>query len=463
MRVTALNLPDRSGANIIKDLYNGAWCKGGRIGGVSMPPLSLLYALAAATTEDTDARMVDGVQERLSGRKLVTRLAGTELLIAHTSAYTLADDTLTLLELRRALPDTSFALFGNLLPEQANTLIDQGAADFVCRQDPEATFAELRECLVGPGRLSRPVAALHARDNPAPEPRAAVELDTLRPPDRSKIAHLRYRNPLARHAKWTTALTSRGCPFACTFCNTPGYYQRRYRRHGTEYVVEELKAIEKHGFKEVFFRDDLFHAGAVKALCEAMIRADLRLVWSCNHRVDTLDEETIRLMAKAGCHTIKFGVESGDDGVLVAIGKPVHARALETFALCRKYGIRTHAHLIIGLPGESRAQMESTVELLEKLSPYTFTMGMFTPHPGSALHDKMKKDGTLVGGQWKERVVGNPSQVSDVELRALLRRTYLRFYLSPGRLASYALDVRRLPDLAGAGTRLVRDFVGGQA
>jgi len=463
MRVTALNLPDPSGANIIKDLFNGAWCKGGRIGGVSMPPLSLMYALAAVTKDDTDARVVDAVQERLSGRKLLARLQGTELLIVHTSAYTLADDSRTLLDLRRALPDASVALFGNILPEQANSLIDQGAADFVCRQDPEATFAEMREHLVGRGRLAKPIAALHTRETPMPELRAATDLDSIRPPDRSKIAHLRYRNPLARHARWTTALTSRGCPFTCTFCNTPGYYKRRYRRHGTEYVIDELRAIARLGFREVFFRDDLFHAGAVKTLCEAMIRADLGLVWSCNHRVDTLDEETIRLMARAGCHTIKFGVESGDDEVLDAIGKPAHARALETFRLCRKYGIRTHAHLIIGLPGETREQMERTVAFLERLSPYTFTMGMFTPHPGSALHDQLKTAGTLVRGKWKERVEGNPSQVSDAELRALLRRTYLRFYLSPRRLAGYALDVRRIPDLAGAGTRLLRDFVGGQA
>ncbi len=462
MNITTVNLPDRDGQNIIKDLFNGAWCRGARIGGAAMPPLSLLYASTAARATGINGRFVDAALEGLVGDALAHRLAGTDVLLAHTSNYTLANDEATLVTLRRAL-GCRVALFGNLEAPTANRLVDEGVADWVCRQDPEEAFAELAQVLATGVKPHGPIAALHLAGVTAPPLRPLGPLDDKPVPDRAPIRSHRYRNPLSVTSDWTTALTSRGCQFACGFCNTPGYYGRTYRRHSPAYVVDELRYLRTLGYAEVFFRDDLFFAGKVDELCEAMIRADLRLAWSCNHRVDTLDEPTLRLMRRAGCHTIKFGVESGDDTVLAGLGKPVHAQAEWTFAQCRQIGIRTHAHLMIGLPGETRAQMEQTVRLLHRLSPYSFTMGMFTPHPGSAFHDRLVAEGRTVGGDWKDRVRGNPSAVSDDELDALLRRTYLSFYLAPRRVFRYARDVRKWAQFASVGLQMVRGFlVGGR-
>lgn len=460
MNVTTVNLPDRDGQNIIKDLFNGAWCRGARIGGTGMPPLSLLYAATAARAAGINGRFVDAVREGLAGEALVHRLRGTDVLLAHTSNYTLAHDEALLRMLRLSL-GCRVALFGNLEAPTANRLVDAGVADWVCRQDPEEAFAELAQALAASGRPAGPIAALHAAGVATPPPHPPGPLDDKPVPDRTPIRSFCYRNPLSVTRDWTTALTSRGCPFACGFCNTPGYYGRTYRRHSSAYVVEELRYLRALGYAEVFFRDDLFFAGKVGELCEAMIRADLRLVWSCNHRVDTLDEPTLRLMHRAGCHTIKFGVESGDDTVLASLGKPVHVRAEQAFEQCRRIGIRTHAHLMIGLPGETRTQMEQTVRLLHRLSPYSFTMGMFTPHPGSAFHNRLSADGFTVGGDWKDRVRGNPSAVSDDELDALLRRTYLSFYLAPRRVFRYARDVRKWAQFASAGLRMARGFLAG--
>jgi radical SAM superfamily enzyme YgiQ (UPF0313 family) len=111
---------------------------------------------------------------------------------------------------------------------------------------------------------------------------------------------------------------------------------------------------------------------------------------------------------------------------------------------------------MIGLPGETSEQMERTVSFLGELQPWTFSMGMFTPHPGSQLYEELKAAGSLpTGGRWKEAIEGNPSEVSDAELARLLRRTYLRYYLEPARLARFARDRRQWGTLARASAGMI--------
>ena len=456
MRALVLNLPDEHGQNMVKDLFNGAWCRGARIGGTSMPPLTLLYAYTVLQRAGVHVSLEDAVERPVPLRLLAQRVAAVDLLVVHSSAYTLQADRRVLRSLRSLAPDVSVFLFGNLGPEHARAVLADGTADHVCIQDPEEVLVDLVAGL-GPGGLQAPVAGLWQRGHDAAA-RPLGALDSLPVPDRRPLLGRRYRNLLARTPRWTTALTSRGCPFACSFCNTPGYYGRSFRRHSVDYVLAELRGLRALGFTEVFFRDDVFHAGAVSELCEAMIAAKLDLVWSCNHRVDTVSPDDLALMAEAGCHTVKFGVESGDDSTLSAIGKPPSAAARATFDACRRVGLRTHAHLIIGLPGETRASMDATVSLLDQLDPWTFTLNLFTPHPGSALHDQLRDQGRLVSGAWKEDLVGNPSRVSDAELGALLRRTYLRRYLAPRRAVRI---LRGQPDALGAlrsGLQLLAGF-----
>ncbi len=460
MLITTLNLPDGAGGNITKDLFNGAWCRGARIGGTSMPPLSLLYAATSIRTARASERFVDAVWEGLSGDAVLRRLEGSDVVVAHTSNYTLADDRKMLSTLRAGL-GCRIALFGNLDGAVANELVANNVADWVCCGDPEEAFAELGSALTGSDDRAFMIAGLHSAGVLEPARRPLGDLDDKPVPDRTPILGRRYRNPLAVTSRWTTALTSRGCPFNCGFCNTPGYYGRNYRLHSLEYVLDELRCLSRMGWREIFFRDDIFRAGHVEEFCEGLLRTDLRLKWSCNHRVDTLNEKTLALMRDSGCHTVKFGVESGDDEILAAIGKPCRRRAEETFDICRRLGIRTHAHLMIGLPGETTEQIESTVRLLKRIEPYSFSMGMFTPHPGSLFYERLGSEGVVVGGAWKDRVQGNPSAVADDELDAILRRTYLSYYLSPRRMFLYARDFRKWAELADVAIQMLRRFAGG--
>lgn len=460
MRVMVVNLPDADGLNIIKDLYNGAWCRGGRIGGVVMPPLTLLYAYAAVKPFVSQIKLIDAVLRKLPIDAVIKRLKyyKTDFVIAHTSAYTLESDRLMLLNIRKAMPETGIFLYGNITGDQANELIDLEAADFVCCQDPEEILSELFEKLRGGAGFSEKIIGLHSKTNRDNEFRKLQELDKKPIPDRTPILKYKYPNPLARTKKWTNMLTSRGCLFRCPFCNTPGYYQHKYRRHSLDRVIEEILYLKSLGYQEIFFRDDLFYSGKIKEFCNALLEQNIKILWSCNLRTDTIDEETVELMAKSGCHTLKFGVESGDVKMLEDLNKPSREQTLKIFNACKKNGIHTHGHFMLGLPGETLEQMKKTLSFVHELSPYTFSLGLFTPHPGSDYFTELEKAGHLTKGVWKEYVQNNPSEVDDDQLRSMLKNAYLKFYLNPLRLIGYASSGQNWKALFQAGMQFLRQF-----
>ncbi len=115
-------------------------------------------------------------------------------------------------------------------------------------------------------------------------------------------------------APQTTVVTSRGCPSKCIFCLAPKISGSRVRRRSPENILGELReCVERHGIRDFLFRSDLFHHGSkwVLDLCQLIVDARLDIRWSCNSRVDTLDEARLEAMKRAGCWLIAFGVESG--------------------------------------------------------------------------------------------------------------------------------------------------------
>lgn len=423
-----------------------------------MPPLSLLYCYTIVKQHELDVRLIDAVYLRQNLETITASLAGTDFLLAHTSGYTYDFDRQALVTLHEFLPKATFFIFGNLTGSQALELTDSGAADFVTTCDPEDVLAETLDKLVGPGQLAASVNGLYTKENRTPEQRPWPDIDTLPIPDRQPVRTYRYLNLLAQEMQWTSALLSRGCPFHCTFCNTPGYYKRQVRQRSLENTMEELRYLASLGYREIFFRDDLFYGGRMDAFCDRLLTENIKLRWCCNLRVDGLSYATLEKMERAGCHTIKFGVESGNDRILEEMGKPPTAVALETFRNCRRLGIRTVAHLLIGFPGETEAQMKETVAFIRELEPYVFGLGHVTPHYGSALFAELCAEGRMTGGEWKEAIRGNLSQVDDETLRKVVRMAYIRSYLSPRRLLRYAQDIHQWRNLFRVAGQMARYF-----
>jgi|TARA_Y100000294_G_scaffold178007_1_gene206327 radical SAM superfamily enzyme YgiQ (UPF0313 family) len=180
-------------------------------------------------------------------------------------------------------------------------------------------------------------------------------------------------------------MTARGCPFKCTFCVT----ERNTRFRTVDSVIEEIKEVQKrYGTKQFTLKDDTFtlNKKRVREFCERLIFERIRIVWECNTRVDSMDEPLIKLMKKSGCIFIKVGIETGSERILSSMQKKITFKQIKEGAnLFKKYKIHWTGYFMIGVPGETREDMEKTLSFMYELNPDFAYVGVYQPYPGSQL------------------------------------------------------------------------------
>jgi radical SAM superfamily enzyme YgiQ (UPF0313 family) len=237
----------------------------------------------------------------------------------------------------------------------------------------------------------------------------------------------------------------RGCPWGCTFCTAPLYYGRGLRRRPVPQVADEMaQNVERFGIREFFIWADTFTADRsyVQELCRAVLARGLRISWTCNSRVDTIDAETLGLMKEAGLWMISFGLESGSDAVLAASGKGITvAQSRAAVTLAHRLGIRVAGHFMLGLPGETEGTMAGTLALALELPLDVAQFYAASPFPGTALFDEALRKGWLKLGTApnynysQERAVLTLPGLPPGRVDAFRRHAYRRFYLRPGAAA----------------------------
>lgn len=210
---------------------------------------------------------------------------------------------------------------------------------------------------------------------------------TLPLPRYELFPYKRYRIPHGKGKPFASILTDYGCPFRCSFCigGKLGYKTREISN-----VMEELRYVHSLGIRELWVKDLTFgcHRRHSMEFCQALIDSGMQFDWVTLSRVDVMDEEILSLMARAGCHTIQLGVESANEEILESISKGISKdRILEVFRTCRKLGIRTLAHFIIGLPGETEQTALETIAFAKQLDPDFASFNVATPRIGTDLRD----------------------------------------------------------------------------
>ncbi len=314
-----------------------------------------------------------------------------------------------------------------------------------------------------PGVMAHP-------DDPVPEQDVyfSNDLDDYPIIDRTMVDYRRYYDVMGQGGIFTTIITSRGCPYRCTFCNTP---RHRYRAMRPSRVCDELEACLRLGIEEFYFVDDTFNITnqRVMELCEEILRRGLRLRWTVRFRVKGVTRELLETMKAAGCHRIQFGVEQGTEEGLLRLKKDVTVREIEhAFALCREVGIRTVAYFMIGTPVERSAEdVEETIRYSIALDPDFVMYNVLTPFPGTTLYDEGLRDGVLDLSPWlsfmREPREDFKAQVWDehftrAELRAMLDHAYRSFYWRPRFVARNLVQIRSPRDFmrkATAGLRML--------
>lgn len=466
MKKALILKPQTDGAdrNIVRDFIYGCWCNGRRIGGMQMPPLSELYAATHARQEGLDVGFLDAQSQPKKYQELLnSQLKDVLAVVIMSSTQSFRRDVETLREIKKINPKVSGILFGSHATFMPDYCLRESEVDFVVQKEAEESLRQLLGALL----RNEPVTDIEgigfqdAGGKPHVNPqRKFMDMDDLPIPDRSLLpSGVDYFNPAVKRVPYTTMITSRGCPARCNFCTAPFFYGNKARMRSAENVLAELREVIRLGYKEVFFRDETFTAYKVRnrKICEAMIKEKMNITWIANARVNTVDYETMALMKEAGCHLIKFGVETGSDAILQNYQKGTTcAQAEEAFRLAHKVGIDTHAHVVFGGPGETPETIEQTIEFVKKLDPTTASFGILTPYPGTPLFDKVAeirpeiRDGSMsnmenlhTSGFYSEDICG----LDSAYLSKQIVRAYREFYLRPWYLLRRLGSIRSVDQL----------------
>lgn len=273
-------------------------------------------------------------------------------------------------------------------------------------------------------------------------PAVTEDIENLPLPARDLVNPKNYFYILGKRATFATVLSSRGCPFRCTFCAT---VRGGYRTRSPRSVVDEMEACLAMGAEEIHFIDDTFNIRKERLaeISREIIDRGLKVKWAFRARADGISEEGMALAAKAGCIRFHLGVEAGTEQGLQELKKGITLEQVRTaVALARKYNIVSAAYFIIGCPYEgSRKDVLRTIEFAVNLNPDFAMFNILAIYPGTEIFDQAVARGLLNEDFWRG-FARNPEPgfviplweeyLNRHQLDQLIKHAYRRFYFRPG-------------------------------
>ena len=269
----------------------------------------------------------------------------------------------------------------------------------------------------------------------------AKDLDAIPFPDRDVIPWHWYLEAWYTRQPFMNMMTSRGCPYHCTFCLWPQImYGHKQRFRSIDNVMAEIDYLfDRYGLREINVDDSTFTTKKQRVIefCQRLRQRKNKLIWTCNGRVDNLDDEVLAEMKASGCKMIRLGVESGSQDVLDKIRKGLTLRQIEDgFRLVKKHGIQALGGFMFGFPFDSRKTIEETISFAKRLSPDQVQFSINMCYPGTSLYDYALDKNLLLAKSFKEFDMTHGPVVKTLdmereELEHILSRAYKEFYFRP--------------------------------
>ncbi|MEW6201523.1 MAG: radical SAM protein [bacterium] len=257
-----------------------------------------------------------------------------------------------------------------------------------------------------------------------------ANLDDLPFPDFSILDH-----PIPTK-KYSPIISSRGCPYNCTFCSVTAMFGGKYRFRSPDNVLEELKQRIKLGYRKFFFYDDNFTASLsrTKQFLTKCLKEKLKFRWVAETRVDVAkDEELLNLISKTNCRSLLIGFESINPETLKLLNKKQGLQDIrECIRKLRKFRIGIHGMFVLGADADEPATLRSTISFCKKNRIRTAQFGILIPLPGTKLFHDMEKGDRLLTRDWSlydgTHVVFTPLKMTALELQKNVFRCYKKFY-----------------------------------
>ena len=435
----------------------GSWAKAGN----AMPSLGIISLAAVTRREGFDSLVIEAAAMDLHQEQLLQKIKEISPRYIGLSATTFSIGIASQLAERIKQLDSSITILvgGPHITSAPQTTMERFSDfDIGVIGEGEITIVELLKALENGGELKevkgivfRVEKGVAGEKTPAlcfTSPREPIaDLDQLPFPAHDLLEgfpHL-FHPPPFKIARFPAAsiVTSRGCPSQCIFCDR-SVFGNRCRAFSSGYIIAWIKElVTRYGIKELLIEDDTFvlFKSRLIEICEGILREGLNISWSCLGRVDMVTPEILKLMRKAGCWEIGYGIESGAQHILDLEKKKIDlAQVEQTVVWTREAGILTKGFFMMGHPLENEETMSKTIDFAKKIPLDDISVMMLTPFPGSELCKKAHHYGVFHDDWDKMNLlhpVFIPKGLDEERLNRYTRKMLREFYLRPRIIWSY--------------------------
>lgn len=409
------------------------------------PPLGLGYLAAVLIKDNYDVSILDAnALEYTLGDILKFIKDYKPNFIGLTSTTGKLDDIFFLCkEIKNFDKNIKILVGGSHPTQEPGSVIKSDYVDFVISGEAEYAFPELIKGVINGKDISSIKGVGYKKDGKIIVNGKAdmiKNLDDLPMPAYHLFPMEKYTSVQSSKSNIMIMMTSRGCPYQCTFCAVPKLLGYRYRYVSAERVVEEMEYLKNNfGIGEIHFKDSIFNLNIprINKICDLLIEKKLNMTWLCNARVDGISTDNLERMKKAGCISITYGIESGSDRILKRLKKGFNRQlAISSIKLTNKIGIDTTANYIIGNPDDTRRTINETIDFAIEANTDFANFNFLAPLPGTEIWDEAVEKNWFIGDYdvndiRYDRCSINATDIPTEELNKYLKIAYNRFYFRP--------------------------------
>jgi radical SAM superfamily enzyme YgiQ (UPF0313 family) len=405
------------------------------------PPLGLAYLAAVLEQNDFEVRVMDCPVCEIDHEKLKADLASFEptLIGVGSMTPTIESALKSARVAKEACPDAKVVIGGpHATFMDRETLAEEPATDIVVRGEGEETLLEIVKQLPSLPKLED-VKGITFRKNGqiirTPDRPFIQNLDALPRPAYKYIPIDKYR---IMGKRLLPIMTSRGCPFQCSFCVASQMFGAGFRGRSPKNVLDELEWLrDEYGAEGIAFQDDTltFNRKRILDICNGIIDRKIHLPWGCGTRADVVTEEILDKMQKAHCNEVCFGVESGCQEIRDALKKKVSTEQIENaIKWAKAAGIFVTVSVILGYPGETKETLQQTLDFVRRVEPDDVWLCHATPYPGTELRALVESNGWKMSEDWTLYNTMHPifeDPLLPAEEIAEMRKTFYDKFYSP--------------------------------
>ena len=424
------------------------------------PPLGLLY-LAGSIKKNTNFEIciLDAKANQWSLEELEVAIINEspDIVGITVTSFTLYQTFNIIKNILNNLTNKPLIILGGPHISKRPEDIEIFGADYGFIGDSEISILQFLDYYFGSGNIDNVNGLVYRKEgkiivNPI---YLSEDINKFALPDRTLVNSELYYFSITP-GKLTSMLTSRGCPFNCIYCSVP--HKREYHFRKIDDVLNEIKQIKNQGYEYINFSDDVFtiKKERIIELCSRLIEEKIEINWGCATRADLVDLELLKLMKKAGCIDIRIGIETGSEKIRNEVmGKKISDGAIRDAIMnIKKAKLLAVGFFLIGIPGETKKDIESTIKFACSLPLDFASFNLVTPLPGSRLYEIALKENKIENNIWKKIIEGDrtppvyiPDGLDMTYLEQMIKTAFRKFYIRPTYLFSQLVQIRSWNDL----------------